>query len=185
MNIQFESDKINQRQAQGLILLLQSLYPTLNNSQPVNSLAPTASLYYARINGVETEVQPTLSESASGTLSDPVQTQAGPTPVADAPKRTRRTKAEIAEAMQQAADVAAKHAATPAESTESQPTTEAQSTTKPITKEELTALASGFIQRHSMEDAFALLQSYGCGRINEVLALPTDKLNELAGKLNG
>jgi hypothetical protein len=101
MNIQFESDKINQRQAQGLILLLQSLFPALNNSQPVSPSVPSTpttevhgiagvsvgtdpsqEVYYARINGVEAEVQPTPSEIASGVLSTPVQPGAGPSAMA-------------------------------------------------------------------------------------------------------
>jgi hypothetical protein len=182
MQISFDSE-ISKSEAQGIILLLQSLYPALGApiSQPVNSLA----------------LQP--SDRTPAEQTNLVQaTTSGPTLVpsdSEAPRRTRRTKAEI-----EADEAAAKQVATQAVTQAAEPgpvsvgptlqtaidaTTEAPPAAKPITKEELTALANGFIQRHSMEDAFALLQSYGCGRINEVLALPTDKLNELAEKLRG
>jgi len=165
MNIQFDSS-ISQPEAQGIILLLQSLFPSTAASTPVNSLTPQLS-------------DPPLTLSAGPTL---VQSEA---PATDQPKRTRRTKAEIA-----ADEAAAKSAAdTSLGATQAEVTAQREAMTtateaKPITKEELTALVNGYISRHSMEDAIATLRDFGCSRINEALAMDPAKLADLAGKLN-
>jgi hypothetical protein len=157
MNIQFD-DNINQKQAQGIILLLTSLFPALNNSQP---LSPSASQ-----------------------LSDPApapSATAGPTLVPESTPeatRKRRTKAEIA-----ADEAAAKQTANPTESIESQPTGTAKPTT--VSADELRTLLNTYIAAHSMEEAIAILQAFGCGRVTEALALEPAKLNELAAKLRG
>jgi hypothetical protein len=169
MNIQFDSN-ISQSEAQGIILLLQSLFPSLNNSQPVNS--PQAHL-----------PDPAPAEQTTHTQSGPSLVQ----PESEtSSKRTRRTKAQI-EADEAAAKQAngAGPAAEPTLQTAIESTTEPGPTITPITKEELTSLANGFIQRHSMEDAFAAINAFGCSRINEAMALPPEKLAALAEKLRG
>jgi hypothetical protein len=180
MNIQFDSN-ISQSEAQGIILLLQSLFPSLNNSQPVNSAqtqlsdpapAPTPAPATEALQQTETRT------------GGPTLVQSDPTAATELTTRKRRTKAEIAADEAQAKAQAALDAGTPiAEAPEAQPATEP--TITPITKEELTSLANGFIQRHSMEDAFAAINAFGCSRINEAMALPPEKLAALAEKLRG
>ena len=176
MIIQFD-ENVTQPQAQGIILLLQSLYPTIVSSHPVNSLTPAAS--------------PRNEEEAIFGTTTQTPPSDAPTPINDQPKRTRRTKAEIAAATgaADADEAAAKQASTPAAEvtlqTAIESTTEPQPTAKPITKEELTALVNGYISRHSMEDAIATLRDFGCSRINEALAMDPAKLADLAEKLRG
>lgn len=104
--------------------------------------------------------------------------------------RKRRTKAEIA-ADEAAAQ--AKASTGPAEvkqvASEATPaptaTTEPTQTTKPIDADTLRSLLNSHIQKHSMEETIAILQSFGCNRVTEALALEPTKLAELASKLDG
>ena len=175
MIIQFD-ENVTQPQAQGIILLLQSLYPTLNNSQPVNSLA----------------LRP--SDTTPAEQTNPVQaTTSGPTLVpsdSEAPRRTRRTKAQI-----EADEAAAKAQATtlagpgpvsaPTLQTAIESTAEPVPTpSKPVTGDDLRTLLNAFIAKHSMEDALALLQEFKCNRVSEALSLEPATLAKLVEKLN-
>jgi hypothetical protein len=197
MNIQFD-DNITQPQAQGIILLLTALYPELNNlaptSQPVSYPVPTTEAQ--AIFGVAIPTQATPNDAPTQPTPS-----AGPTPINEPSTRKRRTKAEIAAATgaadadeaQAKAQAALDAGTSVAEATKAQPTADPQTeptptpatSPTPITKEELTSLANGFIQRHSMEDAFAAINAFGCSRINEAMALPPEKLAALAEKLRG
>jgi hypothetical protein len=55
---------------------------------------------------------------------------------------------------------------------------------KPIDADTLRSLLNAHIAKHSMEEAIAILQSFGCNRVTEALALEPAKLAELAGKLD-
>jgi hypothetical protein len=178
MNIQFETSSLEQNEAQGLILLLSTLFPS-PNSQPVSSPAPQAPV--------------TLQTAIDSTTDGQQQTETrsgGPTLVGqptEAPTRKRRTKAEIA-----ADEVAAKGQAALITAEAEQGAIEETrailaeaAAPKPISADELRSLLNAYIASHSMEEAIAILQAFGCGRVTEALALPVDKLNELAGKLRG
>jgi hypothetical protein len=54
-----------------------------------------------------------------------------------------------------------------------------------VTADELRALLNSYIAKHSMEDAIAILGTFSCNRVTQALALPADKLNELAAALRG
>jgi hypothetical protein len=54
-----------------------------------------------------------------------------------------------------------------------------------ITKEQLTATVKDYLTRHTEQEAFDIMQSFGCGRISDAMALPAEKLSELVSKLNG
>jgi hypothetical protein len=114
-------------------------------------------------------------------------TQHGAQPTLAAPaieqpaKRHRRTKAEI-----EADEAAAKQA--------SAVTDVPASTAAPETKtveieivdaDKLRFLLNGYIAKHSMEEAIGQLQTFGCNRVTEALALDPVKLNDLAGALRG
>ena len=177
MNIQFDSE-ISKSEAQGIILLLQSLYPALNNFNPVSPSVPPVTL--------QTAIDSTTD--APGLPAEQT-TQAGPSLVQEPPTRKRRTKAEIA------ADEAAKAEPTPAVavSVESQATAESAKATSaspsadraPISADELRSGLNSYIARHSMEEAIAILQTFGCNRVSEALALDPQKLNSLVEKLRG
>ncbi len=203
MNIQFD-DNITPKQAQGIILLLQSLFPALNpnNSQPVNYPIPTATATATATSG------PTLTIEQQAIAGVPIPTQATPadtgSAVADAPipagaptpidqpaaKRTRRTKAQI-----EADEAAAKAQATtlagpgpvsaPTLQTAIESTAEPVPTpSKPVTGDDLRTLLNAFIAKHSMEDALALLQEFKCNRVSEALSLEPATLAKLVEKLN-
>jgi hypothetical protein len=54
-----------------------------------------------------------------------------------------------------------------------------------IDADTLRALLNAHIAKHSMEEAIAILQAFGCNRVTEALALDPAKLAELAGRLDG
>jgi hypothetical protein len=178
MNIQFD-DNISQNQAQGIILLLTSLFPSLGNSHPVS---PAPSHIHIYPTTAATEPQPEQpSQSPVTAVTEPTT---------EAPKRTRRTKAEMeAERAITPSDPTQGSAATPAEASGTiqsapvgNPTADAA---KPISADELRGLLNNHIAKHSMEGAIAILQSFGCNRVTEALALDPIKLNELAAVLRG
>ena len=182
MNIQFDTRQLSPEEALGLISLLE--IATLGGSgQPQSqSEAPPSN--------------PTPAPSPAEPVSaGPALVQAQPSadtqPSADAPKRTRRTKAEMA------ADEAAKasSALPPATVVTAEPQapaeaakTEAASPSAdraPISADELRSGLNSYIARHSMEEAIAILQTFGCNRVSEALALDPQKLNSLVEKLRG
>ena len=157
MNIQFDNN-ITQPQAQGIILLLQSLFPALNlnNSQPVNYPIPTTEAQ--AIGGVAPiPIQATPADApipAAGpgpvsaeALQQTKERTGGPTLVQsqpDAPTlttRKRRTKAEIAADEAQAKAQAALAAGVPVAEVPAPapapahpvPTTQEPTPTKPTT----------------------------------------------------
>jgi hypothetical protein len=183
MNIQFDSH-ISQSEAQGVILLLTALYPSLA-SQPATAHSPVSQL--------------SISEPALVAASTvPGQTLVPDAAPAEPARRGRRSKAEIAadtgsaaadeaQAKAQAALAASvpvtqvqpdpTPASTPAPTADAaapastQSTGAVSTTAKPITKEELTALLNGHIQRHSFEAAVAVLKDFNCSRVSDAVAL--------------
>lgn len=188
MLIKFDTSYAEPEEVQGLIALLQTLLPIYGQnkaSAPRHLAVPQQSTPDTQPAAPDAQPQPdspTSSASTGPTLVD------APT---DQPRRTRRTKAQIE------ADEAAKSqsASTPAPvATGFQPdltnapvgVIESASTLiKPIDKETLTVLVNGFIARHSMEEALAILDDFECQRISEALALDPAKLNALAEKFRG
>ena len=55
---------------------------------------------------------------------------------------------------------------------------------EPVTKDRLKAVIQGYLTRHTEAEAVAILRSFGCGLVSEAMALPADKLSELASKFN-
>ena len=155
----------------------------MNNSQPVShSTAPAPTLQTAIEFTTDLQQQ---TETRSGGPELVVQPEQPST-------RKRRTKEQIAmdEAAKQAPAPTSASVVTaePSPAVESAKTTDASlsaGTTKPITADELRASLNAYIAKHSMEEAIAILKSFGCGRVSEALALDPAKLAELAGQLNG
>ena len=182
MNIQFD-ENISQNQAQGIILLLTTLFPTMNNSQPVShSTAPAPTL--------QTAIESTTD------LQQQTETRSGGPELVILPEqpstRKRRTKEQIAmdEAAKQAPMEAVRGSLNVSEAGDVEvaakvPATPTETSAKPITADELRASLNAYIAKHSMEEAIAILKSFGCGRVSEALALDPAKLAELAGQLNG
>ena len=204
MNIQFD-DNITQPQAQGIILLLTSLFPALNNSQPVSHPVPTTEAQAIGGVPIPTPSAPPVAADrgySSGDEYNPrlavgkdyeeairkEQTTApGPTPVQSEPTtRKRRTKAEIAADEAQAKAQAALSAGVPVAEVSTPTPTTAEPTpapTKPIDAEALRGLVNTYIAAHSMEAALALLQEFKCNRINEAMTLEPAKLSALVARL--
>lgn len=185
MNIQFDS-QISQSEAQGVILLLTALYPSLA-SQPVTAAVTTHSPVS----------QLSISEPALVAPSTvPGQTlvpESSPEPA----RRGRRSKAEIAadeaakvaQAEPSAAQPDPTPASTPAPTADAvapastQSNGAASTTGKSLTKEELTALLNGHIQRHSFQAAVAVLKDFNCSRVSDAVALEPAKQAELVAAL--
>ena len=172
MIVNFDTASMTPSEARSLITLLSALYPGQAQSSP--NPTPAAA--------------PTTAQSGPILVAALETAQQAPEPAADlTPEpatRKRRTKAEIA-----ADEAAAKQAAATQQTEQSAglaPLPEQTvSTDKPLTAEELRALLNGYIQKHSMEDAIKILQSYECNRVTEALSLPADKLMSLAEALRG
>ena len=175
MHIQFETSTLTPDETLGLIAFLETLLPVneqYNQAVPGPHIpAPSPTTEKQAIFGVPVQATPTDAPTPS----------AEPTPIDEAPKRKRRTKAEI-EADEAAAAKAAAAPAEPTLQTAIESTTESP---KPITKEILTELTNGYIARHSMEEALAILKTTGCQRLSEAMAMEPAKLAELAEKLRG
>lgn len=183
MNIQFDSASLTKTEAQGLIVLLSTLFG--QTSQP-NLSAPAPATLNEQLKASLEQTEPT-SVSSGPVLVEPT-TEA-------TTKRTRRTKEQIAadEAAKAAApptvgdqlaaaEAARKAAAGPGSAAANQA---AQSANGKIDADQLRALLNGYIARHSMEEAIEKLRAFGCNRVTEALALESVKLNELAATLNG
>ena len=199
MNIQFETDSLTSRSAQGLILLLQSLFPALNNSQPVNYPIPASeeqAIFGVPIQATPADA-PKQSESAGIALVPDTTAGPGPAAPAEPTTRKRRTKAEIAAATGAAdADEAQAKAQAQAQASPGDPAAanEAQSTSAPgtglasppksVSKEEINGLFNSYIQRNSFEDAVAVLDAFGCSRLSDVAALEPLKLKDLVARLS-
>jgi hypothetical protein len=176
MQIHFETEQLNQKEAQGIILLLSVLFPTFESLTTGGLAAPSNP-------PAASDTQPASGLSLVGNESAP-----------EAAKRTRRTKAqieldEVQAKLQAAADAGqvAQEGHPEEAALLRQPqtsTTATQTVTKPLGAEELRALLNGFIARHSMEAAIEILKSFGCGRVTEALALDPTKLHQLASQLN-
>ena len=173
MQINLDTANLKQHEAQGIILLLSALFPALN-SQPVSNSNPTTE-EQAIFGTPIPAAAPITLQTAIDSTSDPA-----PTPINEPATRKRRTKAEIAadEAAKQATSAESASAAAPAEAQASTPTT-----SKPIDADTLRGLLNAYIAAHSMEEAIAILQAFGCNRVTEALALDPAKLAELAGRL--
>jgi len=73
-----------------------------------------------------------------------------------------------------------------APSAEASATTQSATASSPtVTADELRGLLNGYIAKHSMEAAIAVLQSFDCNRVTEALSLAPEQLRALADKLNG
>ena len=207
MNIHFETSQIGQAEAQGLISLLSSLFPTATaGPAPKGPVPQPLAILPANeeqaIFGVSVQAEPAAPNSAPAPVSIIHLTP-------EATRRTRRTKAEIA-ADEAAAAKAAQGLttqtaptpstqATPADPTNASavPNAAASGTTqsataqpstapaKPVDAETLRSLLNGYIARHSMEDAISQLKAFGCNRVTEALSLEPEKLNQLAEALRG
>ena len=179
MQISFDTASVAPQEITGLIALLDALI-----SHP-QQIPPPASEQEA-IFGVSTQAIPTDAPTTGPTLVQP-EVSAEPNT-----KRTRRTKAEIAadEAAKQAPMEAVRGSLNVSEAGDVEvaakvPATPTETSAKPITADELRASLNAYIAKHSMEEAIAILKSFGCGRVSEALALDPAKLAELAGQLNG
>lgn len=177
MNLNFDTATLTQTEAQAAIVLLSTLFPSAAiPSTPERPQPPQIAAEHV---------------VASTPASGPTLVQSDPTPAT----RKRRTKAEMEAAAQDApsdpthgSDAAAAAASSTTQpATASSPTApagEAAQATKPISADELRALLNGYIKKHTMEAAIAILKEFGCNRVTEALALDPIKLNELASKLN-
>jgi len=205
MNIQFD-DNITQPQAQGIILLLTSLFPALNNSQPVSHPVPTTEAQAIGGVPIPTPSAPPVAADRGYSSGDEYNprlavgkdyeeairkeqtiTAPGPTLVQSEPTtRKRRTKAEIAADEAQAKAQAALSAGVPVAEVSTPTPTTAEPTpapTKPIDAEALRGLVNTYIAAHSMEAALELLREFNCSRINEARALEPAKLSALVARL--
>ena len=205
MNIQFD-DNITQPQAQGIILLLTSLFPALNNSQPVSHPVPTTEAQAIGGVPIPTPSAPPVAADRGYSSGDEYNprlavgkdyeeairkeqtiTAPGPTLVQSEPTtRKRRTKAEIAADEAQAKAQAALSAGVPVAEVSTPTPTTAEPTpapTKPIDAEALRGLVNTYIAAHSMEAALELLREFNCSRINEASALEPAKLSALVARL--
>jgi hypothetical protein len=181
MNIQFETSQIGQTEAQGLILLLSSLFPTATAGLVPNGLTlqpPAPENEEEAIFGVPIQAEPAA----------PTAAHAQPEPTSESPKRTRRTKAEM-EAAANAKPQASPADPTPAsavQTAEVSVTTQSATASKStVSADELRGLLNGYIAKHSMEEAIGRLKAFGCNRVTEALALESGALNALAEALRG
>lgn len=177
MNVQFDTSALTKVEAQGIIVLLTTLFP-VSSSQPVSS-SPA----------VPSAAQPDLAPAPTARpVLVPPTTQAPDQPTTT---RHRRTKAEMAAAKEAPADPTQNSAvANAAASSIMQPATASSATApageaKPISADDLRTLLNSYIKKHGMDDAIAQLKRFGCNRVTEALALDPVKLNELAAALNG
>ena len=195
MNIQFETSQIGQAEAQGLVSLLSSLFPTASvtttyaakpSNVPQPSPQPPAPKNEEEaIFGVPVQAEPAAPTSPSA----PAQPE--PTPITS--KRTRRTKAEMEAAKAQAApaDPTPAFAVQTAEASVTTQSVTAPTATvlapevRTVSADELRSLLNGYIAKHSMEEAIGQLKAFGCKRVTEALALEPVKLNALAEALCG
>ena len=170
MNITFDTQHLTPDEALGLIALLETLR---GYGSPVSNSNPTPTTEEQAIFGTPIPAEPSrLAIVGAGMKS----TEEVPTPSATEPTtRKRRTKAEIA------ADEAAKQ--TPAEPASAAAPAEVPSTPSKIDADTLRSLLNAHIAKHSLEEAIAILQAFGCNRVTEALALDPAKLAELAGRL--
>lgn len=198
MNLNFDTATLVKAEAQAIIAFLNSMFPGSGSAQVETSAGSAATLQ------VVSAIVPS-SASVPSAPSDPLSNAQSDAPSEQPARRGRRSKAEIladeAAAKAQAALAAGvpvtevqpdpTPASTPALTVDagtpaSTPSNGATNTTaKPMTKEDLTALLNGHIQRHSFEAAVAVLASFKCNRVSEALALDPVKLSELAEQLNG
>lgn len=186
MNVQFDTCTLTSKEAAGLISLLSALFPTSGQSNPnptpaaVSTASQPGPVLVAPAAVLETATQP--SEPAPQAVQQP-----SPEPAT----RHRRTKAQIAAdeaAKANPTQGAAQTAAQESMEMASAKTTDASlsaSAASNGTAEELRALLNGYIQKHSMEAAIEILQSFECNRVTEALSLPADKLTSLAEALRG
>ncbi len=184
MNVQFDTSALTKVEAQGIIVLLTTLFP-VSSSQPVSSSPAVPS-------AVQPDSTPAPTPSTGPVLVSPTVQ-----PSADQPTTTRRrrTKAEMA-----ADALLAKTGHAPAAEAEAQRVAEeghpeeaeailqeagVAVTAKPISADDLRSLLNSYIKKHGMDEAIAQLKRFGCNRVTEALALDPIKLNELAAALNG
>jgi hypothetical protein len=214
MNIQFETVDVKPEEVRGLIAFLTNLlpisdapshYPWLKSGCNYGHSDYVAwqqsgsdQTFFSWMDSSRVPAPPPANEKEAvfGVPAQPipglalVQPTAEPAPV-DPPKRTRRTKEQIAadEAKQVAssdptlASAAANAAAS--DTTQSAPAQPSTADAKPLSAEELRALLNGYIAKHSMEDAIGKLKAFGCNRVTEALSLEPAKLNELVEALRG
>ena len=209
MNIQFETSQIGQAEAQGLVSLLSSLFPTATaglvpnglTSQPPAPKNEEESIFGTPIRITPASSVPVQAEPAAPT-SPSAPAQPEPTPITS--KRTRRTKAQIEadEAAEKGSAVAAAAQTAPSDPTPASAVQTAaasvttQSVTAPtatvlapevrtVSADELRSLLNGYIAKHSMEEAIGQLKAFGCNRVTEALALEPVKLKALAEALCG
>ena len=191
MNIQFETSQIGQAEAQGLVSLLSSLFPTATAGLVPNGLIPQPpapkneeeAIFGAPIRITPASSVPVQAEPAEPTSpSAPVQSE--PTPITT--KRTRRTKAEMEAAAKPQAAPADPTPASAAQTAEVSVTTQSATASKStVSADELRALLNAYIAKHSIEEAISQLKAFGCNRVTEALSLDPEKLNELAEVLRG
>ena len=180
MNVQFDTSALTKVEAQGIIVLLTTLFPIFS-FQPVSS-SPA----------VPSAAQPDpIPTAAAGPVLVPPTAQTTDQPTTT---RHRRTKAEMA-----ADALLAKTGHAPAAEAEAQRVAEeghpeeaeailqeagVAVTAKPISADDLRSLLNSYIKKHGMDEAIAQLKRFGCNRVTEALALDPVKLNELASALN-
>ena len=183
MNIQFETSQIGQAEAQGLISLLSSLFPTTTSAIKPSPQPPAPKNEEEAIFGVPVHAEPAAPTSTPA----PAQPVAAPAqPASEPPKRTRRTKAEmVAAAKSQAAPTDPTLASAAPSAEVSGITKSATATTGPVSADELRSLLNGYIAKHSMEEAIGQLKTFGCNRVTEALALKPVMLSALAEALRG
>jgi hypothetical protein len=184
MNIQFETSQIGQAEAQGLISLLSSLFPTasLALNGPVPQPSAPVLLHKTEVADFETSAPPAVPAPALALV--PAQSAQSVEPITT--KRTRRTKAEMEAAAKPQAAPADPTPASAAQTAEVSVTTQSATASKStVSADELRALLNGYIAKHSMEEAIGQLKTFGCNRVTEALSLEPEKLNKLAEALRG
>ena len=176
MFINFDTEnKYRPEELRGLIAFLTLLLPV--NAE--NNIAPQAP-------AVPITLQTAIESTTDAEQRPEVPTPEQPTP--EPATRKRRTRAEMAAEQAQPTDPTQGSAVTNAAAsatTQPAPVTAitASVSAKSIDADTLRALLNAHIAAHSMEAAITILQSFGCNRVTEALALDPAKLNELAGKL--
>lgn len=179
MNVQFDTSALTKVEAQGIIVLLTTLFP-VSSSQPVSSSPAVPS-------AVQPDSTPAPTPSTGPVLVSPTVQ-----PSADQPTTTRhrRTKAEMAAAKDAPADPTQGSAVEAAVASDTTGPAIVESGTapageaKPISADDLRSLLNSYIKKHGMDEAIAQLKRFGCNRVTEALALDPVKLNELASALN-
>jgi hypothetical protein len=198
MNIQFETSQIGQAEAQGLVSLLSSLFPTATAGLVPNGLTsqtPAPKNEEEAIFGAPIRITPASSVPVQAEPVAPTSPSAPaqPEPMPITSKRTRRTKAEMEAAKVQAAPAdptPASAVQTAAASVTTQSVTAPTATVlapevRTVSADELRSLLNGYIAKHSMEEAIGQLKAFGCNRVTEALALEPVMLNALAEALCG